>query len=260
VRRRAAAARQHPSLTPMPLMPMPPRVRRHPDPETVELPLAAGRVPVRVKRSLRARRILLKVDTDGAELVLPSRASLASGLAFLGEKSGWLAAQLASVPPRVRFVHGAVVPILGIPHRIRHLGERGTPAVAIVDGEIRVRGQAEHGPRRVADHLKAVARQELAKRARALALRIDRQVARVTVRDTRSRWGSCAASGNLAFSWRLILAPKPVLNYVVAHEVAHLVHMNHGVRFWKLVDELVPGSAAPREWLRHHRAYLLSFG
>jgi predicted metal-dependent hydrolase len=236
------------------------RGQRRPDPETVELPLAAGRVPVRVKRSTRARRILLKVDADGAELVLPSRASLASGLAFLGEKSGWLAAQLATVPPRVQFTHGSVVPVLGAPHRIRHVGERGTPAVQIVDGEIRVRGQKEHVARRVADHLKALARQELARRARQLAQRIDREVARVTVRDTRSRWGSCAASGNLAFSWRLILAPRPVLHYVVAHEVAHLAHMNHGPRFWRLVDELAPGSEVPRAWLRDHRAYLLSFG
>jgi predicted metal-dependent hydrolase len=237
-----------------------PAAKRRPDPETVELPLAEGPVPVRVKRSQRARRILLKVDADGAELVLPSRASLASGLAFLGEKSGWLAAQLATVPPRVQFTHGSMVPILGVPHRIRHVGERGSPAVSVVDGEIRVRGQVEHVPRRVADHLKALAKQELGRRARLLAQRVDRQVARLTVRDTRSRWGSCAASGNLAFSWRLILAPRPVFNYVVAHEVAHLVHMNHGPRFWRLVDVLAPGSDGPRAWLRDHRAYLLSFG
>jgi predicted metal-dependent hydrolase len=228
----------------------------------VHLPLAAGAVPVRVKRSPRARRILLKVDADGAELVLPSRASLESGLAFLREKSGWVAAQLAGVPPRVPFVNGAFVPVLGVLHRIRHVGERGRggPTVAIIGREIRVVGQAEHVPRRVADHLRALARRELARRARLLANRVNRNVARVSVRDTKSRWGSCAASGNLAFSWRLVLAPEPVLDYVVAHEVAHLVHMNHGARFWRLVEELAPGSDEPRAWLRDNRAYLLSFG
>jgi predicted metal-dependent hydrolase len=85
-------------------------------------------------------------------------------------------------------------------------------------------------------------------------------VARVGVRDTQSRWGSCSARGNLSFCWRLILAPESVLDYVVAHEVAHLVEMNHSPRFWRLVDTLCPDSAAPRAWLKEHRAELLSYG
>ena len=115
-------------------------------------------------------------------------------------------------------------------------------------------------PRRVRDHLAMLARDELAKRARPLASRVGRKVARVSVRDTKSRWGSCSASGNLSFSWRLIFAPEEVVDYVVAHEVAHLVEMNHGPRFWRLVDSLVPGNARPRAWLDRHRAELLSYG
>src|SRR5438552_1177045 len=87
-------------------------------------------------------------------------------------------------------------------------------------------------------------------RARRITVRIDRRVTRITVRDTRSRWGSCSASGALAFSWRLILAPEAVLDYVVAHEVAHLAEMNHGPRFWRVVETLAPGSTRQRGWLR----------
>jgi hypothetical protein len=112
----------------------------------------------------------------------------------------------------------------------------------------------------VRDHLMATARGELARRARALSARIGHKIARVRVRDTTSRWGSCSTAGSLSFSWRLILAPEPVLDYVVAHEVAHLVEMNHGPRFWRLVESLAPESAAPRAWLARHRSRLLSYG
>ena len=98
------------------------------------------------------------------------------------------------------------------------------------------------------------------RRARLYAARIGKTVSRVTVRDTKSRWGSCSAAGALSFSWRLILAPEPVLDYVVAHEVAHLVEMNHGPRFWRLVRAMIADPSAQRAWLRRHRAELLSYG
>jgi len=228
------------------------------------LALAEREVPLRVRESARARRITVRIDAgaDSVELVLPRRVSLAAGLRFLDARRDWLAAHLAEMPEHVAFADGAIVPVLGTPHRIRHLGERVTGArtVTIADGEIRVVGAAPHVARRVRDHLIALARQELGQRARALAGRIDRRVARITVRDTRSRWGSCSASGALAFSWRLILAPEAVLDYVVAHEVAHLAEMNHGPRFWRVVEMLSPGSARQRGWLSRNRARLLRYG
>src|SRR5262249_49700007 len=127
-------------------------------------------------------------------------------------------------------------------------------------GELRVRGHAEHVARRVRDHLVALARHELAARARLLAGRIGKKARRISVRDTRSRWGSCSVDGNLSFSWRLVFAPEPVLHYVVAHEVAHLAHLNHGVRFWRLVETLDPEWRRHRAWLARHRAELLRYG
>ncbi len=152
------------------------------------------------------------------------------------------------------------MPVLGVPHRICRSLDPAAPPVSIADREIRVRGDPLHLPRRVRDHLARLARDELARRARPLADRIGCQIARVNVRDTKSRWGSCSANGNLSFSWRLILAPEAVVDYVVAHEVAHLVEMNHGPRFWRLVDRLAPGNARQRAWLNRHRARLLSYG
>jgi predicted metal-dependent hydrolase len=218
--------------------------------------------PVSIRVSQRARRVGLRVDPVGrnVELILPRGVSPSTGLRFLATKREWVAARLRALPQPVPFAEGAIVPVLGVPHRIRHESAPSLPPVRIIDGEIRVRGDPAHLARRVRDHLFVIARAELAPRARRLAAQINREVRRVNVRDTQSRWGSCSEEGNLSFSWRLILAPEVVLNYIIAHEVAHLVEMNHSPRFWKLVERLAPGSAGPRAWLKRHRDRLLSYG
>jgi predicted metal-dependent hydrolase len=218
--------------------------------------------PLHVRVSTRARRIALRIDesADAIELVVPKGVSLKAAFRFVEQQRVWLSSQLAEQPPRIPFADGAEIPILGEPHRVCHLGPRWRDGTRIEDGEIRVGGEAPHVARRVRDALVALARHELASRSRALATDVDRRVTRVSVRDTKTRWGSCAASGALAFSWRLILAPEPVLDYVVAHEVAHLVHLNHGIRFWRLVERLAPGSARHRTWLHRNRSRLLRYG
>ncbi len=219
-------------------------------------------VPFAIRVSPRARRIGLRIDPAErlVELVLPPGVPAAQGLRFLATKRGWITARLEALPIQVAFSEGAIVPVLGIGHRIRREIDAGAPPVSIVDGEIRVRGDPAHLARRVRDHLVALARSELARRARRAAALIGRNVARVNVRDTKSRWGSCSGRGNLSFSWRLIFAPEPVIDYVVAHEVAHLAEMNHGPRFWRLVESLTPDSTAPRAWLKRHRSRLFCYG
>jgi predicted metal-dependent hydrolase len=218
--------------------------------------------PLAIRVNPRARRLLLRVDSAARkiDLVLPRGIPAEHGLRFLATHRGWIAARLDCLPPVVPFVEGAVVPVLGMPHRIRRERDPTAPAVAIAGAEIRVRGAPEHIGRRVRDHLIRLAKQELTRRARLCAARIDQPVLRVGVRDTRSRWGSCSAKGSLSFSWRLVLAPEAVVEYVVAHEVAHLVEMNHGPRFWRLVQRLVPDMAPPRAWLKRHRNELLAYG
>jgi predicted metal-dependent hydrolase len=219
-------------------------------------------VPVTVRVSPRARRLSLRVDaaSRGVELVLPRRASSDVAIGFVARHRGWIAARVAAMPPPMRLADGATVPVFGVPHRIRRVTEPAAAPVTIVDGEIRVRGEPAHLPRRVTDHLKALAKREFTTRARSLAARLGKSVTRVGVRDPKSRWGSCSSQGALSFSWRLVFAPEAVVDYVVAHEVAHLVEMNHSPRFWKVVAGLVPDSAAPRTWLKRHRMELLSYG
>jgi predicted metal-dependent hydrolase len=218
--------------------------------------------PLSIRVSLRARRLLLRVDASsrGVELVLPYGVAAEHGLRFLAAQRGWIAARLDALPRPVPFAEDAIVPVLGVPHRVRRESDPAAPPVAIVDGEIRVRGDPAHLARRVRDHLARLAARELSGRARAFAARIHKNIARITVRDTRSRWGSCSATANLSFSWRLILAPEAVIDYVVAHEVAHLAEMNHGPRFWRVVASLVPDHAGPRAWLKRNRNRLLSYG
>jgi predicted metal-dependent hydrolase len=215
-----------------------------------------------VRASPRARRLSLRIDAalGAVELVVPRRVAAAAALDFLLRQRGWIAARLAALPPRIAFAEGAVVPILGVPHRIRREFDRAQPPVAVGGGEIRVRGDPAHLARRVRDHLIALSRRELTARACLYAARLGRPLGRVGVRDPRSRWGSCSAAGSLSFSWRLVFAPEMVVDYVVAHEVAHLAEMNHGPRFWRVVAGLVPDSAAPRAWLRRHRNSLFSYG
>lgn len=218
--------------------------------------------PVAIRVNPRARRLFLRIDATvrQVELVLPRGVAAEHGIRFLDTQRGWIAARLAALPQPVPFSEGAVVPVLGAPHVIRRAESPLGPPVAIGDGEIRVRGDPAHLARRVRDHLVRLARQELGRRAREVAAQIGKPVARITVRDTKSRWGSCSSSGALSFSWRLVLAPEAIVDYVVAHEVAHLVEMNHGPRFWRLVRTLNGDAAASRAWLKRHRSRLFSYG
>ncbi len=232
-----------------------------PLPERITLDIAdlpAAEVQVRVNR--RARKIRLRLDHDGqAVLVLPSARAFREGRAFLRDHTDWLADRLRALPPRVPFAADAVIPYLGRDHRIHHLPD-GRGGVWRELGEIMVAGQEEHLPRRLTDWLKAEARRELAARARGYADELDRDVKRVGVRDTKGRWGSCSAKGNLSFCWRLILAPEAVLDYVAAHEVAHLMEHNHSPRFWAIVERLRPDYRESEAWLRRHGASLHRYG
>jgi predicted metal-dependent hydrolase len=225
--------------------------------------LSSGERPLKIVRRPSARRFILHLDDedDAVVLTLPRYASFVAALRFLEDNRGWIEARLGELPPRVAFADGVEIPILGVAYVIRHRATSGGRGSAWLEpGALCVTGEASHLSRRVTDFLRERARHELTARARAIAAALGRRVVRIAVRDTKSRWGSCSHDGALCFSWRLILAPPAVVDYVVAHEVAHLKHMNHGVRFWRTVEELAPGSAAPRLWLRRNRARLLRFG
>jgi predicted metal-dependent hydrolase len=230
-----------------------------PDSEIVTLPSGAARVQWR--RNARARRVSLRIDpSDGAIVVtLPPRASRRAGMALLMGHADWVAGRIAALPAVVSLTDGAEVPIGGIPHRIRHHPERHGGAW-LEAGELHVTGQPQFLPRRTLDFLRAEAGRRLSAQVRAKAAQSGLTPARITIKDTSSRWGSCAPDGALAFSWRLVMAPEFVQEYVVAHEVAHLRHMNHGPQFWHLVSAMTAHTQRGMAWLRHEGPKLLRVG
>jgi predicted metal-dependent hydrolase len=214
---------------------------------------------VRVRRNPRARRISVRVDAADGEIALtvPWHVPVEEGLRFARRQGDWLRARLAAVPERVAFADGTELEFLGSKLTLRAAAGRATRR----EGDtLLVGGAPEFAARRVRDWLKREARAVLTAKAHALAARTGRRVKAVRVADPRTRWGSAAADGTLAFSWRLVLAPPYVLDYVVAHEVAHLSHMNHGPAFWRLVATLDPAPDAARDWLAANGARLLRHG
>ena len=232
--------------------------------EVISIEFDGRRVPVTLRRNPRARRIILRVDRqgdsgDGVSVTLPRGASRAEGMALVREKADWVLERLSELGPRVAFADGSVVPLGGADHLIRHVpGSRG--AVRREGVEILVAGRIEHLGRRVRDWFRAQARSEITSRVREKAASLGRPAGRITIRDTRSRWGSCSADGNLSFCWRLVMAPVRVLDYVVAHEVAHLAEANHGPKFWQAVDGLTEDMDEARGWLRENGEALHRYG
>lgn len=226
------------------------------------LALPGGRATnIAVRRSNRARRIILRVveSEPGIELVVPKRVALREALEFAGEKSAWVAARLAERPPGVAFVPGAVLP--HISGELTLVPRAGTVRDAERTGALLVITGPEHAfSASVGRWLKEDARSAIRPQANRMAREIGHKLRRIRISDPATRWGSCSSAGTLSFSWRLVMAPAEVLEYVVAHEVAHLAELNHGKRFWSTVDLLVDDAAAPRQWLRTNGAKLRRYG
>jgi predicted metal-dependent hydrolase len=226
-----------------------------------ELRLDGETVPVLWRRHQRARRVSLRVDpTEGVVVItLPPRGGRKTGLDLLREHAGWIAERRRALPLARPFADGAEVPIGGVAHRIHHHPEaRG--GVWLGEAALHVSGDAAFLARRVGDFLRAEAGRRIGALARVKAAAIEARIARVSIKDTATRWGSCAPDGSLAFCWRLVMAPVFVQDYVAAHEVAHLRHMNHGPRFWDLVAHLTPHRHEAVGWLRREGPGLLRVG
>lgn len=224
--------------------------------------VAGSEMPLVIRRHPRARRLTLRLPPaqDGVTVTIPETAAFAEGVALALKNTAWIEDKLAARPQRVAFVDGAIVPLRGRDHEIRYRPEAPS-RIHAEGGRILAGGRAATLAGRLEAWLRREARRDLQAQVATLAPRLGRPVGRIGVRDTRSRWGSCAASGNLSFSWRLVLAPPPVLAYVAAHELAHLVERNHGPRFWALVARLGgDGVAEARIWLRRNGPGLHRYG
>ena len=247
---------------------------------------------VELRRSSRAKRFSLKVSHTerSAILTLPYRGRLEDASDFLRRHADWLKRQLERLPDPVPFADGAIIPLRGAFHRLKFVGvQRNCGVVAVEQNgfklaeipgfatapgfpatysvspgaslpQINVSGEEDHAPRRFSDWLRAEVRRDIAASVAKHAKALGCNPKRLAVRDQATRWGSCSTSGTLSFSWRLIFAPPFVLDYVAAHEVAHMREMNHGPRFWRLVKEAVPTTQKARIWLKSHGAELHRFG
>jgi predicted metal-dependent hydrolase len=221
---------------------------------------------VAVQRHPRARRYTLRVrERDRAVVMtMPPRGSLRQARDFAERNVAWIAARLKRLPPPVPFAEGVCVPVRGVEHRIEHRPHaRGAAWIeAGADGVPRlcVAGRREHVARRVADFLKREARRDLAQATRRHAAALGVAVGRIGVRDSVSRWGSCSHDGALSYSWRLVLAPPFVLDYLAAHEVAHCVELNHSPRFWAVVDRLTAERRRAEAWLKANGNSLHRYG
>jgi predicted metal-dependent hydrolase len=251
--------------------------------------------PVQLRRSRRARRFSLKVSHTerAAILTLPEEVKIEEAGHFLSRHMDWLKRQIDRLPQPVPFEDGAIIPLRGVAHQISFMGAVRYQGVvwveeadAVVPAEewsgadynvkpamngnsaidtrvlprICVSGGEQHGPRRLADWLRTQAKTDLTQRAHYHAANLGCQPKRISVRDQSTRWGSCSTTGTISFSWRLIFAPNYVLDYVAAHEAAHLREMNHGPRFWRLVKNTMPDMQKARAWLKQNGAELHRFG
>lgn len=206
-------------------------------------------IAVTLRRSAQARRLSLRLSQiDGrVTLTLPRRLPEREALGFLRDKESWLRGHLEARGEDVRIAPGAAIPIEGVPCRIVPGTGR---SITVRDDLVSVPGAPDRVGPRLQGWLRTLARDRLAAASDRHSAALGRPYDRITLRDTRSRWGSCTHDGGLMYSWRLILAPPEVLDYVAAHEVAHLAEMNHSAAFWAVVDRLYGDWRGARAWLR----------
>jgi predicted metal-dependent hydrolase len=235
------------------------------EPDRLVIAGDGGPYRIEIKRHAAARRYTLRVRETSRDIVLtmPTRGSFKQAKNFAEKNVNWISARLKRLPGPVPFEHGAIVPLRGVPHRIVHKpGSRGTVWVESARGEqlLCVAGRSEHIARRVRDFLKREAKRDLAAASKKYAALLGVSIRSISIRDTASRWGSCSYEGALSYSWRLVIAPAFVLDYLAAHELAHRLELNHSKRYWKIVDGIFPDRERAESWLRTNGSGLHRYG
>ena len=241
--------------------------RRPSEPQTIQIVFDQAIYPVRVRRHRQARRYTLRIHAASREVILtmPPRGSVREAKEFAQKHGGWIAARLRRLPEAAPFADGTMLPLRGVPHRIVHRPRRPRHGL----GRDR-RGRRGAALRRRAMRRTSTAASAISSAARRCAISMPRAgappsnlgvtIKRISVRDQSSRWGSCSTTGVLSYSWRLILAPPFVLDYLAVHEVAHLIEMNHSPRFWRLVNGVCPDAGRAKVWLDVHGTDLHRYG
>ena len=219
---------------------------------------------VQYKRSKQARRLSLRLDNKERIFVLtiPPRCPKTKAERFLMKHVDWMEDKLAELPERTPFTQGQIIPIFGQNTRIDISLDKTLKktSIALVGKQLIVRTNREDPSARIQRFLMKLAKEKLSELAHEKATEINKKIGKISVRDTKSRWGSCSADGNLSFSWRLLLAPPEALDYVVAHEVAHLKHLDHSRAFWNVCEKLSEDYEDGKYWMRTNGHELMRFG
>ncbi len=221
-------------------------------------------VPVRVHIDKRARRVSVRIDPTAREAVAtaPAPRYALDALSFASERVDWIAERLGALPPPVEFRPGAYIPLRGVIHRLRQadggrtvrLDKSGPTPVLLIPGP-----RAAFSDKTRA-FFRTAAKTDFAERVAVHAQTLKVSPRSISIKDMRSRWGSCSSEGRLNFAWRLVCAPPFALDYVAAHEVAHLKEMNHSARFWRQVERCIPDWQDARAWLQQRGSALHAIG
>lgn len=219
---------------------------------------------VQINHSKKAKRLALRLDPAQRvmKLVLPKGISQKKASQFVYEHEQWIKEQLSSLPPLIPYHHGISIPVLGHKRmlQIEHEQRYKRTDISMDEAFIYIRTNKDDPSQRLERYFKNLAKEELSRLAKEKAALIKQNIHSFQFRDTKSRWGSCSSDNRLSFSWRLIFAPKEAYDYVVAHEVAHLIHMDHSKKFWALCSELAENYLEGRYWMQNHAYELLRYG
>lgn len=213
-------------------------------------------------RSKRATRLALRADASAGvvRLVIPEDMPEHQAFAFAAEHISWIKARAGDFQKKTPFADGATLPVMGHDHTLTIVGTTGATTITMEEGWLTVATKRADPSSNIRRFLTQKLEERVVPLAREKAAVIGKKIARIGFRDTSSRWGSCSSDGNLMFSWRLVFAPDNVIDYVVAHEIAHLKHMDHSPRFWALCEKLSADYANGKTWLRRNGSSLLRYG
>jgi len=225
---------------------------------SLEVDISGAMHAVKLRRNAQAKKMVLRVDAVSGEIKLtaPKHVSLRSLQKFLDENIHWLMTEKAKVDARPPIADGSMLPFLGAPHQVK-FNDQPPRKVRWIGEEIHVGGPADQAPVRLLRWLKAQAKDQLSEDAKYYADLLQVEYKRVSIGDMKSRWGSCSSNGTLRFNWRLVMAEPSVRRYVAAHEVAHILEMNHSDRFWHHVERCVQNYKAERKWLKNQGQSLM---
>lgn len=206
---------------------------------------------IKIIRSSQAKRLTLRIDSKEhlPVLTMPTRGSEKKAFNFVFTHQDWIINMLSRLPQEQKFCDNCQFSLFGKETTLKHQ-PHAKGGVYMENGELIVCGHAEFIHRRTTDFLKKLAKTKLTDLAKQKAALIECPINSVTIKDTKSRWGSCSSKNNLNFNWRIIFAPQYVIDYLVCHEVAHLLHQDHSPAFWKCVSDLCPQYKEGRQWLK----------